>query len=409
MSPANPVLSGRLSLVFSSVGHTFSHLLTLLYPTVVLVLQDVWQLPYGELLALAIAGQVLFGVGALPSGWLGDRWSATGMIVVFFLGTGGAAVATGFADTPVQLALGLAAIGLFASIYHPVGIAWLVRTSVNRGKALGINGVFGSIGLGAAALVAGGLSDWLSWRAAFIVPGLVCVGFGAAMALCLLRGWLVDQKIDAKPAPTAGRSDMVRAFWVLSLTMLLGGLINQTCTVALPKLFDETLSGLVGGGTAGVGAMVSGVFVFTALAQLFGGALADRVPLKLVYIASFALQVPMLALVLSSGGFALYGSVVIAMVMQVGALPTENSLLARYTPEKWRATAFGAKFVLSLGVAAAGLPLVALVYEKMNSVVPLFGLLAVFAAIVAVAGLLLPRDQADNKLAAQPATAGGDD
>src|SRR6266852_2016119 len=123
--------SATLALVFSSVGHFFAHLLMLLWPTVILVLAGQWGMSYGDLLSLSLGGFVLFGLGALPAGWLGDRWSAEWMMVVFFLGTGGAAIATGLGDSPLAVVLGLGAIGLFGSIYHPVGTAWLVRNAEN--------------------------------------------------------------------------------------------------------------------------------------------------------------------------------------------------------------------------------------------------------------------------------------
>ena len=167
----NPRSAG-LALGFSSVGHFFAHLLMLLYPTVVLVLEGRWGMSYGDLLSLSLGGFVLFGLGALPAGWLGDRWSAEGMMVLFFIGTGGAAIATGLTDGPVALALGLAAIGLFGSIYHPVGTAWLVRNAKNRGRALGVNGIAGNIGLATGAFVAGASAQAIGWRAAFIYRGL---------------------------------------------------------------------------------------------------------------------------------------------------------------------------------------------------------------------------------------------
>src|SRR5437588_278348 len=83
--------SAGLALGFSSVGHFFAHLLMLLYPTVVLVREGRWGMSYGDLLSLSLGGFVLFGLGALPAGWLRDRWSAEGMMVLFFIGTGGAA------------------------------------------------------------------------------------------------------------------------------------------------------------------------------------------------------------------------------------------------------------------------------------------------------------------------------
>src|SRR5215471_13510088 len=259
--------SAGLALAFSSVGHFFAHLLMLLYPTVLLVLEGHWGMSYGELLSLSLGGFVLFGLGALPAGWLGDRWSAEHMMVVFFIGTGGAAIATGLTDGPVPLALGLAAIGLFGSIYHPVGTAWLVRNAVNRGRALGWNGIAGGIGLAAAPFVAGALAQLISWRAAFIAPGALCAAIGVALLCCVRGGQVVTPTVDRRPDPPASRGDVTRTFVVLSFTMLADGTIWQAVPIALPKAFAEGLTGLTDGGILDAGGFASLVFVVAATAQ----------------------------------------------------------------------------------------------------------------------------------------------
>jgi MFS transporter, FSR family, fosmidomycin resistance protein len=285
--------SAVLALGFSSVGHFFAHLLMLLYPTVVLALEGRWGMSYGDLLSLSLGGFVLFGLGALPAGWAGDRWSNEGMMVVFFGGTGGAAIATGLTGGPVALAIGLAAIGLFGSIYHPVGTAWLVRNASNRGRALGVNGIAGSIGLGAAALVAGALTQMIGWRAAFIIPGALCAATGVALLFCVRRGNIVPDRADRRPEPASTRSDVVRTFIVLSFTMLADGTIAQAIPVALPKAFAAGLTGLTDGGTLDAGGFVTLVFLVAATAQLVGGWLADRFALKAVYVLAWAVQVPL--------------------------------------------------------------------------------------------------------------------
>ncbi len=151
--------ASRLSIGFSCAGHLYSHLFMLLYPTVVLVLPGEFDRPYGELLALATPGFIAFGLFALPAGRLADRWSAFGMMVVFFIGTGVAAMLTGLARTPLEIAMGLTLIGVFASIYHPVGTAWVIRHSVSQGMALAVNGLFGNWGIAVAALAAGALIE----------------------------------------------------------------------------------------------------------------------------------------------------------------------------------------------------------------------------------------------------------
>jgi len=382
--------SAVLALVFSSVGHFFAHLLTLLYPTVVLVLEAKWDMSYGDLLSLSLAGFVLFGLGALPAGWLGDRWNAEHMMVVFFLGTGAAAIATGLTEGPVALALGLAAIGLFGSIYHPVGTAWLVRNAVNRGRALGWNGISGGIGLAAAPFVAGALAQTISWRAAFIVPGALCGATGVALLCCVRGGQVVAATVDRRPDPPASRRDVVRTFIVLSFTMLADGTISQAIPIALPKAFAAGLTGLTDGGTLDAGGLVSLVFLVAATAQLVGGWLADRFAMKAVYILAWAVQAPLLVVAAQAHDVPLLAAMMAVNYLGVLATPAENAILARYTPAQWRATAYGAKFLLALGVSTLGVKLVAVTYDRSGSFTLLWLALAGCAAFVAVAALLLP-------------------
>ena len=150
--------SAFLSMGFSCIGHTYAHLFTPIFFTLVpLAIEDEFGLSHGETVALIFIGNMLFGLAAPLAGWLADRWKATGMMAIFYLGTGMAMVMCGLAESAVVLGLWLGITGLFASIYHPVGIAWLVRESVNTGAVLGINGIFGSLGAAAAAVIAGWL------------------------------------------------------------------------------------------------------------------------------------------------------------------------------------------------------------------------------------------------------------
>jgi MFS family permease len=385
--------SAALSLAFANVGHLFTHMLMLLYPTVVLALEGRYGLSYGELLALSMPGFVLYGVAALPMGWLGDRWSAEYMIVIYFLGSGAAAIGTGFADGPVGLAIGLTAIGLFGSIYHPVGVAWLVRNAVNRGRVLGWNGIFGSLGVGVASFVAGGLTDLWSWRAAFIAPGACCAALGVGL-LFLVRGrHVVALKTDRKPVPEPERGDIRRAFIVLSITMLCAGIMWQMLTVAMPKLFELRLTDLTGGGgTAATGRLVSLVFLVSAGVTIVGGLLADRYPLKRVYLWAWAAQVPVLILLINATQMPLLGLMILLFSLEVMTGPAENSLLVRYTPGRWRATAFGAKFVLAQGVSALGVPLVGYVFDMTGDFLWMFGILIALCVAIVAATIYLPRE-----------------
>ncbi len=380
----------RLSMVFSCLGHAYMHMFTAFYFVIVLALEQAWMRPYHELIELWTLGAVLVGLGAIPAGWMGDRWSAAGMMVVFYLGLGGSAIACAFLDTPQAMLVGLAAIGFFSSIYHPVGIAWLVQNATKRGAALGINGVFGSVGVAGSALIAGTLVDLYGWQAAFLVPGVVCLMTGVALLAAWRLGFVDDDRRERVEEARPATRDMLRVFAILALTMFMTGLVFNATQVAMPKAFDLRLRDLTGDGLFGIGAMVALVYLVGGLMQLAGGFLADRFPLKPLYILSFLFQVPVLALVAVLAGLPLIVAAMMAVVLSAAALPAENMLLARYTPQRHRSLAYGVKFVLAFGTAPLALQLAAIIEGRTGEFVWLFTLLAAFAAVSTLAALMLP-------------------
>lgn len=404
-------LSARLSIGFSYIGHSVMHIMIVLFMTVVLALEREWHIGYDELIRLWTLGAAMVGLGAPLAGWLGDRWSDSRMMVVFFLLTGGGAIAAGLADGPTALMVGLAVLGLGASIYHPVGMSWLVKNAVNRGQALGIQGIFGSVGVASAGLVAGGLTELIHWRAAFLVPGAVSVALGIALAVCVTLGLVVDRKADIRPQPKVSRSDVLRSFAALSVTMLCTGLIFNALQALIPKWFGESLSGLVGGGTLGIGGLVTLVYLIAGLPQFFGGYLADRLPLRRLYAVCLLIQVPMMALAASLAGWPVVAlAVVMASISNLGQ-PIENLLLSRFTPDRYRGLAFGAKFILSFGAGPVAVQMIALFYGWTGNFHALLLTLGGLAAVACTAALLLPDDRRDampvaTAPAAQPAGGG---
>jgi len=389
-----PKPSQALAQAFSNVGHTLDHALTTLFPTVVLVLEATWGLGYDELIALFIVGNVLFGLGALPAGWLGDRWSTMGMMVVYFVGLGAATIATGLANNPLEIALGLAATGLFASIYHPVGMSWLVRTATDRGRALGFNGMFGAAGIAIGPVLAGSLISLASWRAAFIVPGAVSVVIGTALLAAWRLGYVEDRKADLKPQPEPQRGHIVRAFWILSVTMTCAGLIGSSFSFVLPKFFETRLGHEYGLGVFEISLLVSTVFLIASGAQYVGGRLADRFGMKRIYFTCFLVLTPALFLAAVLDGWPLLFVAVAMVFINITGLPAENGMVAHYTPSKWRGTAYGAKFVLALGVSAMAIPIVGAIYRATGDFLWLFVILGACAAVVTIGASLLPDDRA---------------
>ncbi|HEY9079170.1 MFS transporter [Magnetovibrio sp.] len=400
MSTHVPNVSSRLSLGFSCVGHTYSHLFAPTFFVVALLLEAEFNLTHGEVVSLIVAGNVLFGVGAPVAGWIADRWSASGMIAVYFFGVGAGMVLTGLAQSPFQLMMFLTLTGIFGSIYHPVGFAWLVSQVEKRGAALGLNGVFGTVGPSVAALSAGVLTDAINWRAAFIVPGALVFLTGVAFLALRQRGVIHDASIERVAEHTASKRDVMRTILVLAVTMLCTGLIYQTTSAALPKVFSERLADFAGEGVFGIGAMVAMVYVVAGAVQLIAGRMCDTHSLKLIYMLAFVSQVPFLFLAAQFGGGGLMFAALVLVSANQAALPVENTLIARYAPKDWRALAFGLKFILAFGVSSLGVLLEGKVYDLTGGFYWLFIVLACIATVGLVVGWLLP---SERKVQAQPA------
>ena len=154
-----------------------------------------WEdlMPYG------VGAFVLFGLGSIPSGRLGDLWGRRRMMIVFFVGIGLSTLLTALSQNAWQMAIALTLVGAFASIYHPVGIPLLVQKSANPGLAIGVNGLAGNLGVALAAMLTGFLIKWIGWRAAFAVPALLAV-------LCGI--WLrmpVRLRLKLQPSARVGR------------------------------------------------------------------------------------------------------------------------------------------------------------------------------------------------------------
>src|SRR5450830_169928 len=115
--------ASRRSIAFLNWAHALDHFVLLIYPTVVIGLEVIYQRPYAELIALSTAAFVAFGVFSLPAGWLADRWSRRNMMAVFYIGCGVSLVGVAASPNLFMLAIAMFALGVFAAIYHPVGHA----------------------------------------------------------------------------------------------------------------------------------------------------------------------------------------------------------------------------------------------------------------------------------------------
>lgn len=393
----NTVLRERVHFLFLNAGHFLDHLFTLIIATVAVTALNVeWGLSYDQTLSYAMPGFFAFGVFALPAGWLADKWSREGMIAVFFVGIGVAAVLTAAARSPLEIGVALFVLGVFAAIYHPVGLAIVTERWKNTGMRLAVNGVWGNLGVGSAALITGYFIDHGGWRMAFIVPGLVSIVCGVVYAAVFWAEMKPrrDGGDTAKPVTRslATTADYRAMLWRISVivfvTTAVSSIIFQSTTFALPKVFDERLRGLASSAT-GLGQLAFLVFAVASIGQLIVGYCLDRVGPRVVFMTVAAMQMVFFSIMPGLiDGPALLCALAF-MLAAFGQIPINDYLISRMAQGEFRARVYGLRYVVSFSVLAATLPLIKFVYATWGFDT-LFRILAVAAAVVLAVVSLLP-------------------
>lgn len=342
--------TGRPTALLLNAGHALDHLFLLIFATAVGAIAADWGMVWQDLMPYTAGAFVMFGLGSLPAGRLGDLWGRRAMMVVFFLGMGLSGLLIASTSGVWSLAAALTLMGVFSSIYHPVGIPMLVQRAKNPGFTIGVNGLFGNLGIAIAAILTGFLVKQLGWRAAFAVPG------GIALLCAALFALLVPQETEPparrpKKSVDLPRSVMARVLTVMTLAAISSSLIFNFTTNGNGQLLTERLRGLVDD-PAMLGALLALVYTIASLAQLVVGKLIDRYPLKWVYLPIAAAQAPLFLLAAPAGGWPLYAAVLAFMIFVFGAIPFVDAMIVQYVDDRMRSRVAGMRLTVSFGVSS---------------------------------------------------------
>jgi MFS family permease len=351
----------RREIVFLNIAHGLDHFVLLIYPTVVIGLEVIYRRPYSELIALSSTAFLAFGIFSLPAGWLADRWSRRNMMAVFYFGCGASLIGIGLAPNLLTLSAVMFALGMFAAIYHPVGMAMLIEASQARGRTLAFNGVCGNAGVSFAAGISGALAYWINWRAAFFAPAIVCIAVGAAYL------WLTPDdrhhtgKRQSKPAVPLTPRLAVMLFGLFLVIAFSSGLVFNVLTIALPKIVAEGVARdeplvLVGG-------IATAVLVCGALAQLTVGRAVEWMTPRAIFVIVTGLGFAGNLWATYAHGVALMVALAIAIAAIYGQVTVNDIILARYTADAWRGRVYAVRYFTLFISAGIAIAMISLLHE----------------------------------------------
>ena len=380
--------------MYINIGHFLDHFMMLIFAKAAFDAGRHFGLSYDEIIIYGTLGLFLFGAAAPLAGWLADKYSRSLIIIIYPFGVSLGAFLCFLSSSPIMLGFSIGVIGFFAAIFHPVGIAMLIRDSNKVGVRLGVNGVWGNMGVAAAPVLTGFIILNSNWQLSFLVPSLICLIFGIAQ----LKGF---KEIDIKEEKTKQKTSngLVEGWKIvlLSLTMttLAGGFIFGSLTFLIPRIFEVNLSG-ISVDIAITGLLAGIVYAIASLSQVGVGYLIDRYSPKiilgfvgigqffLIYLSSLYID------------YALFFVMLMAMFFVFGQVPITDAILVRYVDDQWRARILSVKFLINLCAGASVLPLVSLFLGYGYTFSDLLTILSCLAIFVVISAYMLPKIK-DNK------------
>lgn len=349
MNTQDHSLSVRLLL---NVGHGLDHMFLLIFAAAVgVIATDFGFQSWEDLMPYGVGAFVLFGLGSIPSGRLGDLWGRRNMMIVFFVGIGLSTLLTALTQNAWQMAFTLTLVGAFASIYHPVGIPLLVQKSANPGLAIGVNGLAGNLGVALAAMLTGFLIKWIGWRAAFAVPAVLCLLCGLWFALTCPVETEAPAKRKGAAKVTLTPAMLARVLAVMTVSAATGSVLFNFTTNGNGQLMTERFEGVVSD-PAMLGILLAVIYAVASLMQVAVGKLLDHFAVRPIFLGIVLLQIPLFVLSAYAQGWWLFAALLGVMVFIFGAVPFVDVMIVRYVDDRSRSRVAGIRLAVSLGISS---------------------------------------------------------
>ncbi|HXV75425.1 MAG TPA: MFS transporter [Candidatus Polarisedimenticolaceae bacterium] len=354
-------------------AHALIHVYELSLPALLLLIQDEFDAGDLEMGGIVMLSALLFGLGALPAGYLVDRLGSKPLLVGCLWGGSLSLGAMAFSPSAPSFAVAAALLGLALSIYHPAGTALITHAIPLSGKVFALHGMAGNLGVAGAGVVAGTLGAAFGWR--------------WAVALLAGCGLLLGGRALLLPAPAlqeirdrSGRGSW-HAFAGLLVATMFMGMVYRGLTTFLPKFFAVSFADSRSSGTAVGGALTTLSLLVGLAGMYFAGRMIDRgARASIVFMLGAALQAPFLLIVGSAGPAPLVPLFMAVAFFHFFTQPAGNHLVAEFTPPRLRGLGYGIYFLMTFGAGSLGAVIAGWVSENV-------GLQSVFPVL---AGLLLP-------------------
>ena len=360
----------KFILTVTAGSHLSVHSFMLVFPSILLVLKNEYLVGLDILGFIATLSAFMFGVGAIPAGYFESKVGGRVLLLVYQAGTIIATMVIVMSQSLWMLAVGLALLGLFCSIYHPAGLTLISRRISNISKGMALHGIAGSLGLALAPVIAASFTTFFSWRAAY--GFLAFVNFILALFTFFLIPIMKNTDVEEDYKNTKDTNKMALIlYYSIGIFM---GITFAGFTTFLPTHFTLQTAEWAGSPTLRGGILTTLVLLSGVIGQLLGGYFGSRFDKTYLLFIIVVLNVPFLALIGLTPGMMMIFSGIIFCIVHFSMQPIGNSLIAQITHSNHRGVGYGINFFFSFGAGGFGAGIGGLIAEH-------FGVAKIFPAL----------------------------
>lgn len=377
-----------------SCAHALVHIFELALPSVEQMIGDEYTVGRDRTGMLGTAFRLPFGLGAMLAGWLADRYGSKRLLIIYLIGCVGTSLIAFWTTSFALLFACMFAMGCFASIYHPAGLAMISRatTAANRPAALGWHGIVGSIGIAGAPLLAALAfsSESITWRGYYLVLCVPAVLLAVLMAFSLRDNHAPSTDDSKAQSATPSEEDSAdwAAFGLLVTGGALMGFVYASFMHFLPRYLNSTNIRPESMSEESFRNLLAGIVLFFGTAgQAIAGKIARPGQLERMLLIVVLGNIPFLVgMAFAEGPWRLAVCCGLALVHFMNQ-PLYNSLIAQFVPKARRSTGYGFSNMMCFGIGAFGPMCVGFISTDRWA----YLVLAVVAAIAAAVSFMLWR------------------
>lgn len=383
-------------------AHLITHFIVLIFPALVMPLSREFSITPGQVISMGFLLYLFYGLFAIPWGLLSNKINSKTIIALGLLLSGIGLILTAISPSHWLIRISLLLVGIGTSAYHPVGLGLLSKGVKKRGKALGINGLLGNIGIALAPIVSGICVYFINWRTYLLILGLLTLIISIIYFVIKLE---IDNEIDQQKTTLSKKTKTAHIFVFIMIGMFFAGLLYRGFTVMLPAFTENKLTALIkmlntsffakisnsilsGNFNTLIATVVASlIYLIAIFGQIVGGIVADKYDLRISYFFYYVIGLHFLIGMIFVSGWTFIILAGMFAFFTLGIQPIENSFIAMVTPPKFRSLSYGIKFTITFGGGSLAVFLIRFVEKKYDFMrasflLPIFLLLVLLNIIV---------------------------